>query len=110
MHFYIYRFCVATTTYGIGFNISGFGLNMYLTQFVYGAIEIPAKLSMYYLLEKIGRRRTETGALLFAGITLMVNIFIPRGETNAMANNVNLYIFTLNGKYSFAITTYICFI
>lgn len=52
-----------------------------MTQFVYGAIEIPAKLSMYYLLEKIGRRRTETGALFLTGITLMINIFTPNGET-----------------------------
>ncbi|KAI7805115.1 solute carrier family 22 member 7-like [Triplophysa rosa] len=73
-------FCVATTTYGIGFNISGFGLNLYMTQFVYGAIEIPAKLSLFYLLEKIGRRRTETGALLLAAISLMINIFIPRDQ------------------------------
>lgn len=52
-----------------------------MTQFVYGAIEIPAKLSMYCLLEKIGRRRTETGALFLTGITLMINIFTPNGET-----------------------------
>uniref|UniRef100_A0A672R5S8 Solute carrier family 22 member 7-like n=1 Tax=Sinocyclocheilus grahami TaxID=75366 RepID=A0A672R5S8_SINGR len=57
-------FCVATMTYGISLNITGFGLNMYLTQFVYGAIEVPSKLIVYYLLEKIGRRKTEAGAQL----------------------------------------------
>lgn len=80
MFFYHYRFSVATVSYGISFNISGFGLNMYLTQFVYGAIEVPAKLSIYYLLERFGRCRTETGALVLVGISLMMNIFIPRGE------------------------------
>lgn len=54
---------------------------MYLTQFVYGAIEVPSKLMVYYLLEKIGRRKTEAGAQLLAGISLMMNIFIPKGET-----------------------------
>ncbi|XP_051502983.1 solute carrier family 22 member 7 [Myxocyprinus asiaticus] len=73
-------FCVATITYGISLNITGFGLNLYLTQFVYGAIEVPAKLSIYYLLDKIGRRKTEAGALLLAGISLMINIFIPRDQ------------------------------
>ncbi|XP_055029174.2 solute carrier family 22 member 7 [Misgurnus anguillicaudatus] len=73
-------FCVATTTYGISLNITGFGLNMYLTHFVYGVIEIPAKLSIYFLLEKIGRRKKEAGALLFVGISLMINIFIPKDQ------------------------------
>nr|XP_046214289.1 solute carrier family 22 member 7-like isoform X1 [Oncorhynchus gorbuscha] len=69
---------VASTFYGISFNITGFGLNIYLTQFVYGAIELPAKLSAYYLLDKVGRRNTEVGSLLGAGICLAINIFIPR--------------------------------
>ncbi|XP_052386660.1 solute carrier family 22 member 7-like [Carassius gibelio] len=73
-------FCVATMTYGISLNITGFGLNMYLTQFVYGAIEVPSKLMVYYLLEKIGRRKTEAGAQLLAAISLMINIFIPRDQ------------------------------
>uniref|UniRef100_A0A672JUW0 Solute carrier family 22 member 7-like n=1 Tax=Sinocyclocheilus grahami TaxID=75366 RepID=A0A672JUW0_SINGR len=73
-------FAVATVAYGISFNISSFGLNRYLTQFVYGAIEIPAKLSIYYLLDKFGRRITQAGSLLFVGISLMINIFIPKGE------------------------------
>ncbi|XP_067311712.1 solute carrier family 22 member 7 [Pseudorasbora parva] len=73
-------FCVATITYGISLNITGFGLNMYLTQFVYGAIEVPSKLIVYYLLEKIGRRKTEAGAQLLAGISLMINIFIPKDQ------------------------------
>ncbi|CAB1343827.1 unnamed protein product [Coregonus sp. 'balchen'] len=69
---------VASTFYGISFNITGFGLNIYLTQFVYGAIELPAKLSAYYLLDKVGRRNTEVGSLLGAGVCLAINIFIPR--------------------------------
>ncbi|KAL1257775.1 hypothetical protein QQF64_011019 [Cirrhinus molitorella] len=76
-------FAVATVAYGISFNISGFGLNMYLTQFVYGAIEIPAKLSIYYLLDKFGRHITQSVSLLFVGISLMINIFIPKDKSVA---------------------------
>ncbi|XP_042340634.1 solute carrier family 22 member 7-like [Plectropomus leopardus] len=71
-------FCVANTFYGISFNITGFGLNIYLTQFSYALIEVPAKVSVYYLLDKIGRRPTEVGTLLMAGICLGINIFIPK--------------------------------
>nr|XP_040043575.1 solute carrier family 22 member 7-like [Gasterosteus aculeatus aculeatus] len=72
-------FCVASAFYGISFNITGFGLNIYLTQFTFALIELPAKGSVYYLLDKIGRRRTEVGALLMAGISLGINIVIPNG-------------------------------
>lgn len=69
-------FCIATTYYGISFNIAGFGLNLYLTQLVYALIELPAKISIYYFLDKIGRRSTEVGALVFAGTCLGINIIL----------------------------------
>ncbi|KAM4603357.1 solute carrier family 22 member 7-like [Polymixia lowei] len=71
-------FCVAASFYGISFNITGFGLSSYLTHFTYALIELPAKLSVYYLLDKIGRRRTEVGALLCAGVCLGINILVPK--------------------------------
>ncbi|KAJ8361572.1 hypothetical protein SKAU_G00180970 [Synaphobranchus kaupii] len=71
-------FGIALTFYGISFNITGFGMNIYLTQFVYATIEVPAKLSVYYLLDKIGRRNVEVGSLLGAGLCLAINIFIPK--------------------------------
>ncbi|XP_051579557.1 solute carrier family 22 member 7-like [Myxocyprinus asiaticus] len=74
-------FSVAIVAYGIGFNISGFGLNMHLTQFVYAAIEVPAKLLIYYLLDMFGRRKTQAVFMLLVGIALTINIFIPRDMT-----------------------------
>uniref|UniRef100_A0A3Q3SLY4 Solute carrier family 22 member 6 n=1 Tax=Mastacembelus armatus TaxID=205130 RepID=A0A3Q3SLY4_9TELE len=74
-------FCVATTFYGISFNITGFGLNIYLTQFTYALIELPAKLSIYYLLDKIGRRYTQVGSLLLAGVCLGINIVVPKDRS-----------------------------
>ncbi|XP_047221743.1 solute carrier family 22 member 7-like [Girardinichthys multiradiatus] len=71
-------FCVATTFYGISFNITGLGINMYLTQFTFGLIEVPSKVSVYFLLDKIGRRNTEMGALLLVALCLGINIVIPK--------------------------------
>ncbi|XP_048124993.1 solute carrier family 22 member 7-like isoform X2 [Alosa alosa] len=71
-------FGVAATSYGIGFNITGFGVDFYLTQFIYAVTELPAKLSVYYLLEKFGRRKTEAGSLLITGVCLGINIFISK--------------------------------
>ncbi|KAF3841676.1 hypothetical protein F7725_023627 [Dissostichus mawsoni] len=48
---------VASTYYGISLNISGLGLNIYLTHFIYAAIEVPAKLMVYCCLNIVGRRK-----------------------------------------------------
>ncbi|XP_006783570.2 solute carrier family 22 member 7-like [Neolamprologus brichardi] len=69
---------VASTYYGISLNITGFGLNMYLTHFIYGAIEVPAKLTIYCFLNIIGRRKCQSGTLLLTGICIGINIFIPK--------------------------------
>ncbi|XP_060896345.1 solute carrier family 22 member 7-like isoform X2 [Labrus mixtus] len=72
-------FGVALTYYGISLNISGFGLNMYLTHFIYAAIEVPAKLMIYFLLNIIGRRKCQAGTLLLTGFCIAINIFLPTG-------------------------------
>uniref|UniRef100_A0A3B4UJH1 Solute carrier family 22 member 7-like n=1 Tax=Seriola dumerili TaxID=41447 RepID=A0A3B4UJH1_SERDU len=69
----------ASTYYGISLNITGFGLNMYLTHFIYAAIEVPAKLMVYCFLNIIGRRKCQAGALLLTGVCIAINIFIPKG-------------------------------
>ncbi|XP_062409186.1 solute carrier family 22 member 7-like [Sardina pilchardus] len=70
-------FAVAFTYYGIGLNITGFGVNIYLTQLIYGATELPAKIGIYFSLNKIGRRYSQAGSLLTTGLCLAVNVFIP---------------------------------
>ncbi|MCJ8736439.1 hypothetical protein PDJAM_G00012480 [Pangasius djambal] len=71
---------VASTYYGISFNIKSFGLDLYLNQFLYGAVEVPAKFIVYLLLDWIGRRRTEVGGILLASCALIINIFIPKDQ------------------------------
>lgn len=73
------RYGVASTYYGISLNISGFGLNMYLTHFIYAAVEVPGKLMVYCLLNIIGRRSCLAGTLLLTGICIAINIFVPKG-------------------------------
>ncbi|XP_036448621.1 solute carrier family 22 member 7b.1 isoform X3 [Colossoma macropomum] len=69
---------VASTYYGISLNITGFGLNLYLTNLIYAAIEVPAKISVYISLKKIGRRPTQVGTLLLTGICIIINIVVPK--------------------------------
>ncbi|KAJ8361582.1 hypothetical protein SKAU_G00181070 [Synaphobranchus kaupii] len=69
---------VASTYYGISLDITNFGLNIYLTHFIYGAIEIPAKIIVYFSLSKIGRRTTQVGTLILSGVCIAINIVVPR--------------------------------
>ncbi|XP_048119931.1 solute carrier family 22 member 7-like [Alosa alosa] len=68
---------VAFTYYGISLNITGFGLDVYVTQLIYGAIELPAKIGIYFSLHKIGRRYSQVGTLIGTGACLAVNLFVP---------------------------------
>lgn len=73
----IFWFAVAFTYYGISFKITGFGLNMYLTHFVYGAVEIPAKVGTYFVLDHIGRRNGQAWSLILTGTMIGLNTAIP---------------------------------
>ncbi|XP_077427248.1 solute carrier family 22 member 7-like [Vanacampus margaritifer] len=69
---------LAIAFYGITFNISGFGLNVYLTQLLYSSVEVPGKLSILFLLDTIGRKRTQVGMLMMLAVSLGINIVIPK--------------------------------
>ncbi|XP_044147272.1 solute carrier family 22 member 7 [Bufo gargarizans] len=68
---------LAFSYYGISLNISGFGQNIYLTQFLYALVEVPAKVGSYFLLHHLGHRRTEVFTLLMTGAFVGANMFIP---------------------------------
>ncbi|XP_078497458.1 solute carrier family 22 member 7-like [Lissotriton helveticus] len=63
--------------YGISLNITGFELDMYMTQFLFGAVEIPFKLGVYIFMKKGGRRHALAWTLLIFGFCIGINIVIP---------------------------------
>ncbi|XP_042341312.1 solute carrier family 22 member 7-like isoform X2 [Plectropomus leopardus] len=73
-------FGVACTYYGISLNVAGFGLNIYLTQFIYGAIELPAKFFVFFSLKRIGRRLNQSGTLVITALCIFCNILIPQDQ------------------------------
>ncbi|NXY49880.1 S22A7 protein, partial [Ceuthmochares aereus] len=74
-------FGVAFSYYGMSLNLTGFGLNMYLSQFVFGVIEIPAKMIMYVLVNRAGRRRSQAWTLILTGLCIGANVIIPKPFT-----------------------------
>lgn len=73
------RFAVAFLYYGISFRISDFGVSIYLTQFIYAAIEAPAKILTFFVLDWIGRRNGQATFLITTGALIGINTFIPLG-------------------------------
>ncbi|NWR61054.1 S22A7 protein, partial [Bucorvus abyssinicus] len=71
-------FGVAFSYYGMSMNLTGFGLNMYLSQFVFGIIEIPAKMIMYVLVNRVGRRQSQAWALILTGLCIGGNVIVPK--------------------------------
>ncbi|XP_068597090.1 solute carrier family 22 member 7-like [Brachionichthys hirsutus] len=72
-------FGVGFTYYGLSFNILDFGLNLYVTHFVFAAIEVPFRMMTYWFLGAVGRRRCQAGSLLLTGICIAANMFVPTG-------------------------------
>uniref|UniRef100_A0A8C3GVL4 Solute carrier family 22 member 7 n=1 Tax=Corvus moneduloides TaxID=1196302 RepID=A0A8C3GVL4_CORMO len=87
-------FGVAFSYYGMSMNLTGFGLNIYLSQFVFGIIEIPAKMVMYVLVNRVGRRQSQAWTLILTGLSLLLYTALAKvggGFSEAAFTTVYLY-------------------
>lgn len=75
------RFVDSLVYYGLSFQVGDFGLDIYLTQLVFGAVEVPARFSSVLMMEKLGRKWSQLCALTLAGIMCIIIIFIPGGTS-----------------------------
>ena len=66
--------------YGLTLNVGNFGLDIYLTQFIFGLVEIPANLGSLPLIQHFGRRICQAGGLIFAGCACLGILVIPKGN------------------------------
>ncbi|KAM4544124.1 solute carrier family 22 member 13-like [Fundulus diaphanus] len=71
-------FAASFLFYGLSLNIGSFGLNIYLTQLIFGFIEIPANLVGLTLIQRFGRRMCQAGFLFFGGVSCLVATAVPK--------------------------------
>ncbi|XP_060104133.1 solute carrier family 22 member 13-like [Heteronotia binoei] len=64
--------------YGVSLQVGDFGLDIYRTQLVFGAVELPARASCIFLMERLGRKKCQAGWLLLAGIVCLIIPAIPK--------------------------------
>ncbi|XP_008279297.1 solute carrier family 22 member 6 [Stegastes partitus] len=63
--------------YGLAMDLQKFGVDIYLIQVIFGAVDIPAKVIITISMSFVGRRPSQCGALIFAGVTILLNLLVP---------------------------------
>ncbi|XP_007438559.2 solute carrier family 22 member 6-A-like [Python bivittatus] len=89
-------FATSFAYYGLAMDLQNFNFNIYLTQLVFGAVDIPAKFISVLTIMYVGRRFSQALSLILAGVCILANIFVPQGLSNLRM------IFAVIGKGSLA--------
>ncbi|XP_075404146.1 solute carrier family 22 member 6 isoform X1 [Tenrec ecaudatus] len=74
-------FATSFAYYGLVMDLQGFGVSIYLIQVIFGAVDLPAKLMCFLVLNSLGRRVAQIFSLLLAGICILVNGVIPHDQS-----------------------------
>ncbi|KAL8164852.1 UNVERIFIED_CONTAM: hypothetical protein K2H54_011023 [Gekko kuhli] len=64
--------------YGLSLNVGSFGLDIYLTQLFFGAVEIPARVTCIFLLQWLGRKKCQAVCLLLGGAACLLITAVPK--------------------------------
>uniref|UniRef100_A0A8C1WWM0 Solute carrier family 22 member 6 n=1 Tax=Cyprinus carpio TaxID=7962 RepID=A0A8C1WWM0_CYPCA len=71
-------FSTSFAYYGLAMDLQKFGVNIYLMQIIFGAVDFPAKLVALLMLSFLGRRITQGTCLLMSASVIFANIFVPK--------------------------------
>ncbi|XP_059520396.1 solute carrier family 22 member 13 isoform X2 [Myotis daubentonii] len=63
--------------FGLSLQVGDFGLDIYLTQLIFGAVEVPARYSSIFMMQCFGRRWSQMGTLVLGGLMCISIIFVP---------------------------------
>ncbi|XP_038156291.1 solute carrier family 22 member 13 [Cyprinodon tularosa] len=80
--FYIW-FVNVLVYYGLSLGVSRLGTDLYLTQFVFGLVEIPARTLVLVVLP-LSRRLTLSGFLAIGGLACLLMLVVPADHPNVL--------------------------
>ncbi|XP_064495107.1 solute carrier family 22 member 13-like [Pseudopipra pipra] len=86
--------------YGLSLNVTNFGLDIYLTQLAFGAVEIPARVGCIFTLQWFGRRKTQTVLLLLSGLVCLIITGIPEDQPLATTILATVGKFAASASFS----------
>ncbi|RLW11587.1 hypothetical protein DV515_00001303 [Chloebia gouldiae] len=78
--------------YGLSLNVTNFGLDIYLTQLAFGAVEIPAR--------RFGRRKTQAVLLVLSGLVCLIITSIPEDQPVATTVLATIGKFAASASFS----------
>ncbi|KAG3284826.1 solute carrier family 22 member 9-like [Ictidomys tridecemlineatus] len=74
----LFRFSHAVSFYGLILNLQHLGSNIFLFQVLFGAITLTARFVSLWTLKYMGRRTNQTLFSFLAGVSILVNTFLPQ--------------------------------
>ncbi|XP_030219105.1 solute carrier family 22 member 13 isoform X1 [Gadus morhua] len=77
-------FAVSLTFICLGFNVGKFGLDIFLTELLFGLTELPAHLLCFWLLELAGRKLCLMFTILVGGLACLSILAVPAGNAIAV--------------------------
>ncbi|XP_059200690.1 solute carrier family 22 member 13-like [Centropristis striata] len=77
-------FSLNVTYYCLSFNVANFGLDIFVTQLMFGLTELPAHILCIWLLEAVGRKVSLMATLLFGGFLCILILAVPQGNAVAV--------------------------
>ncbi|MBN3303174.1 S22AD protein, partial [Amia calva] len=86
-------FATNIALYSLSFNVGNFGLNIFLTQLLFGLVEIPANFICIWLLEIWGRRISQISTLVVGGVICFLISAVPQD------NAIIVTSFAIFGKF-----------
>ncbi|XP_058037750.1 solute carrier family 22 member 13-like [Ahaetulla prasina] len=86
--------------YGLSLNVGSFGLDIYLTQVIFGAVEIPARILSVFLMQRLGRKKCQSLCLLLGGGFSLLIIAVPKDLPVITTMLAVLGKFTMAGSFS----------
>ncbi|NXK48991.1 S22AD protein, partial [Chauna torquata] len=70
--------------YGLSLSVTSFGLDIYLTQLAFGAVELPARICCIFMLQSFGRKKCQALLLLLSGMMCLIIVGIPEDQPVAI--------------------------
>ncbi|XP_023777754.1 solute carrier family 22 member 13-like isoform X1 [Cyanistes caeruleus] len=86
--------------YGLSLNVTNFGLDIYLTQLAFGAVEIPARVGCIFILQRFGRRKTQAVLLVLSGLVCLIITGIPEDQPVATTVLATIGKFAASASFS----------
>ncbi|XP_041847458.1 solute carrier family 22 member 13 [Melanotaenia boesemani] len=77
-------FSLNVVYYCLSFNVGNFGLDIFLTQALFGLSELPAQILCIWLLEAVGRKVSLISTLMIGGLLSILILAIPQGNAVAV--------------------------